>query len=109
MRSALLLLLTLVICPVAPELAIGQDRYEFLLLGGFGKDLDSTPNAINELGQVTGGAMTASFESHAFRTKPNAPIDRKTDDLGSDGFISTGLDINDLGQVVGHTWQPGSE
>jgi len=82
----------------------GQLRYTMLPLGGLANSRYSTANAINELGQVTGGAEIGPNEQRAFRTAPNQPIDPATDSLGTlGGPLSIGYDINDLGQVVGES------
>lgn len=50
-------------------------------------------NGINDLGQVIAGQ---------YRTAPNSPVNRETDNIGSlGGRGASGRDINNLGQVVG--------
>lgn len=52
-------------------------------------------NGINDLGQVVAGQ---------YRTAPNSPVNLETDNIGSLGSGGTsGLDINNLGQVVGRS------
>lgn len=68
---------------------------QFTDLGDLGGAITAT--AINDLGQVTGNAATASFESHAFLYS-NGMIQ----DLGTFGGTSAlPRDINNSGQIVG--------
>ncbi len=63
-----------------------------------------SPAAINNRGQVAGGANTSNFSvTHAFRTAPNSPINPSTDDLGllPGATSASASGINNLGQVSG--------
>ncbi len=63
-----------------------------------------SPSAINNLGQVVGGANTADYSvTHPFRTAANSPINPATDDLGLLPGAASGsaTGINNLGQVSG--------
>ena len=63
-----------------------------------------SPSAINNRGQVAGGANSADFSTtHAFRTAPNSPINPSTDDLGllPGATSASASGINNLGQVSG--------
>ncbi len=85
----------------SPNLAINPATDDLGTLGG----TESFGAAINNVGQVTGNALTSDDGSnHAFRTAPNRPINPATDDLGTLGAESYGMAINDLGQVVGYSF-----
>ena len=68
---------------------------------------------INDSGQVVGNATMDAYwnigsPNHAFRTAPNSPINRLTDDLGTlGGSASAAKAINAFGQVVGWSDMPG--
>lgn len=68
----------------------------FADLGTFG-GLNSSANAINDLGQVVGAANTAGGESHAFVTSGGSLQDLGT--LGGSGSVA--WDINNHGVIVG--------
>jgi probable HAF family extracellular repeat protein len=63
----------------------------------------SVAQAINNFGQVVGGAsILGDTGLHAFRTAPNRPINPIIDDLGTlGGTASVAQGINNFGQVVG--------
>lgn len=70
-------------------------RIEIGTLGGS----DSTANAINNQGTVTGGALTANNAWHAFRYD----LARGMQDLGTlGGSSSVGTAINEAGHIVGY-------
>ena len=73
-----------------------------------GKGDHSEGHALNDLGQVAGGSfITYGSVFHAYRTRPNRPINLATDDLGTLGeSFSTGNGINVWGQVVGNSSIP---
>lgn len=73
-------------------------------LGSFGTgEFDSAGWAINNSGQVTGIANSATFQ-HAFRTTPTGRISDPGTDLGHlGGDFSAGWAINNLGVVVGES------
>jgi len=101
--------------------------YTYLYLGGLGGS-DGSAYAINSTGQVVGQSKTAAGIQHAFIVVPqDTNGDGKPDlwnptgttqglnplmtDLGVppgvDGASQTyAADINDFGQVVGHSWDP---
>lgn len=68
---------------------------------------------INDSGQVFENATMDAYwnigsPNHAFRTAPNSPINRLTDDLGTlGGSASAAKAINTFGQVVGWSDMPG--
>src|SRR5689334_73145 len=71
-------------------------------LGTLGGSLNYAA-ALNASGQVTGiSSVTDNGINHAYRTAPNQPINRDTDDLGTLSCcqISHGFAINDAGQVA---------
>ena len=85
-----------------------QPKYVVTDLGTLGGTGSTTPNTINNLGQVTGRSSTSSGESHAFRTAPNSVI-ATSDNLGTlGGSSSTGNAINDAGQVAGSSSTTGT-
>jgi probable HAF family extracellular repeat protein len=66
-------------------------------LGTFGGSA-AVVNALNESGQVAGAAATTDGTFHAFRwSRPTGLVDLNPPGVGN----STGLDINNKGQVVG--------
>jgi probable HAF family extracellular repeat protein len=101
--------------------------YTYLYLGGLGGS-DGNAFAINNAGQVVGQSKTAAGVQHAFIVVPqDTNNDGKPDfwnptgtpqginplmtDLGippgvEDGSMTYAADINDLGQVVGQSWDP---
>jgi probable HAF family extracellular repeat protein len=95
---------------VAPDSWLGFDSVYLGALSQEFSDLgagSTSATHINSLGQAVGSSDigdNAPFygSSHAFRTAPNNPINRGTDDLGTLGGSSSGANsINDFGQVVG--------
>ena len=66
-------------------------------LGGF----SSGGAAINNLGQVTGGSITATGQTHAFLYSNGQMMDLGTLGGFSGSFASEGFGINNLGQVTG--------
>jgi probable HAF family extracellular repeat protein len=74
-------------------------------LGNLG-DERAEANDINESGQVTGASAAGSEGQHAFLWTPSTPngVVGAMVDLGvlPDGVGSYGMDINDVGQVVGY-------
>ena len=67
-----------------------------------GDNASSTAREINESGQVVGESSSTEngYNTHAFRTAPNRPINPVTDDLGPTAYSATA--INSSGQVVGY-------
>jgi probable HAF family extracellular repeat protein len=68
-------------------------------LGGNG----TTATDINNLGQVTGQSVAPDGSVNAFRTRPGAAIDPRSDNLNPGGIETFGTLINDAGQIVGTT------
>jgi probable HAF family extracellular repeat protein len=93
---------------VAPH-APAAPTYTILDLGAFHPGGESFATDINNFGQVVGNAIVPNLDPNipspfiprAFRTRPNQPLNRDTDDLGSFGGASQAEAINDQGQVVG--------
>ena len=89
----------------APNSPINRDTDDLGSLGGTASISYrlSSASGINDLGQVVGSALTASGETHAFRTAPNSPINPE-DDLGTlGGAFSEAIAINQSGRVVGNS------
>ena len=94
-------LLAFLLLPVRRVSAAGP--YTILDLGTLGGDL-SYGLDVNASGQVAGDADNKFNQgSDGFRTRPNAPINSTTDDLGTltGAQTSVARSINDSGQVVG--------
>jgi probable HAF family extracellular repeat protein len=98
--------------------ARGAIRYSVVDLGTLGGPFAGTEGygAINAAGQVTGWSLAVNGEgAHVFRTAGRGrTIDADTDDLGTlnsfdgwSGYGSSGMAINNLGQVVG-SMDPGN-
>lgn len=106
--SLALTALALGIATSFPQSVSAATLYSVLDLGSLAGESGSTfATGINDLGQVVG--TTTSFRTggsrpQAFRSAPNSPINPLTDDIDlvlglSD---SSGLDINNSGQIVGN-------
>ncbi len=106
--SLALTILALGIATSFPQSVSAATLYSVLDLGSLAGESGSTfATGINDLGQVVG--TTTSFRTggsrpQAFRSAPNSPINPLTDDIDlvlglSD---SSGLDINNSGQIVGN-------
>src|SRR4051812_268508 len=91
----------LIICGCA-NLLLAQPHYQLMDLGSMGGDTTYGID-INNKGEVAGfGNVTNGGQFHAFRTKPNQPINPATDDLGTKpGYDTYVTGINDAGTVIG--------
>ncbi len=75
--------------PITPESNLGPPQTE--------------PSGINNFGEVV-GQVFVSPRLISFRTAPRSPINLINDDIGSlGGTAASATDINDAGQVVGHS------
>ncbi|RUR76118.1 hypothetical protein DSM107007_47050 [Nostoc sp. PCC 7120 = FACHB-418] len=86
------------------------DKLGLVGLGSF-----SFAQSINNAGQVAIVTSSRFLGSFSYRTTPNNPVNQATDDIGSLGGIvkdvpsfgarfTSAFAINDLGQVVGASW-----
>ena len=88
-----------------------RNGHAYLWWAGGGIDLgtlggaSSTGTALNRFGEVTGGALTASGEEHAFIYSKGVMTDLGV--IGG-GKLTRGTAINDLGQVAGIFHAPAS-
>src|SRR5436190_196106 len=91
----------ILICSSAPLLS-APPRYQLVDLGTMGGDITYAID-INNKGEIAGyGNLTAGGLDHAFRTRPNQPINLATDDLGTrPGSHTVVTGINDSGTVIG--------
>jgi len=95
---------------VSSNRGVNTPTHGFLWNGGQRRDLgglggrDTTPTALNNLGQVAGRAALPNGNTHAFRWSNGAILDLSTPDVTD----SEALDLNNTGLVVGRSSIPDS-